>query len=536
MAPGVTKARARKYTCKVCDVGYEQGVEHECDPEDIADAKAARARERREGVLPDARHQILTPYPTKPEEKKLRDKDVPLSKWRTERLALLLLKSRAPANVKGVACAILRDIDWLTHVYFQSRRHLADAVEEMGGGRYCKRIIQKAIEWLVAHGVVLCSNAQREQDDGERPRKRVRGVEAQVSTPRGCRPELLHLHYDPHSQRLVQPKRTRDASTEWKEGVRLIEWAVADEKALVTALSQPPPHDRSDHGGGCHDRSWGPVIDPIMGARDRIDHPFHQGAESDESRDLRHRGFHSSLPPLPNNPTLAPSPLKGDLRLDENASATPTDQCKSQTEVASPEAAQEQQSASAPRAPIPTREELAEIEPIVSIAMAAKRDNGTRLQEYPGPLRDLFVRYRRKGVTLDDLDAFVLGVAEGTGEAAAARDVGYAPFLFAAKTRFDFFVHIGRDLREEPPPLAPAARERLSGIHELQRKIGALEGKGDPAEVASVREEVRAARQDWNACALDPEWQAAMDRGDYDAATAIGKRTARRTTEKEPST
>jgi len=78
-----------------------------------------------------------------------------------------------------------------------------------------------------------------------------------------------------------------------------------------------------------------------------------------------------------------------------------------------------------------TRDELAEVEPVVTVAMAARHD-GRRLQQYPGPLRDRLVALRRERVPLAVLEDVVEGVQRGHGypdmpEASAMA----SPFLYA---------------------------------------------------------------------------------------------------------
>jgi len=122
---------------------------------------------------------------------------------------------------------------------------------------------------------------------------------------------------------------------------------------------------------------------------------------------------------------------------------------KVRTVVGAPGAAQVPQSAS----PLPSLEQLAELDRIVATATAT----GLPFDRLKG--RGLFARLLREGWSTHDLDAMVLGVVHGQGEAAAARSAD-APFAFASKN-VSLYAHAGQRHREGlggPPAVSRLAQ------------------------------------------------------------------------------
>jgi hypothetical protein len=119
----------------------------------------------------------------------------------------------------------------------------------------------------------------------------------------------------------------------------------------------------------------------------------------------------------------------------------------------------------------------------VRLALGAKLVGVT-----PGPLLGLLAKMHKRGWGLEDLEAFVVGVARGGGEAAAARAQaaapdGVNPFRYATANP-ELYAHEGRKVLEGDA--AAGTAERTSAVY-----ARAAEAKATPAAPLSLDEQLR---------------------------------------------
>ncbi len=515
--PGLAKARAgaRRLECAECGVHYrpQEEAEHRCEAADLQSAR----RERREGVLPDRRHAIKA-------EHRPPDKLRPMTEAISKRHDDLVWRSHLRHSEKAVGSAILRDLDWLTLTYFQSRKFLF----ERAGVQ--TRIGELALAALSAHGIIRRSTARRVADAGL----------------------LKHLHFDAHDPRLIQPTKYREFTFEWDAGMRLLEWATVDDGELENALKRrwdkAPRTDQMIGNptdptiGNRTDQMIGNRTDPLIGNR--------TDQKIDASTDLEIEDPRPSIKP----PTSALSPNEGgppEAEISPRAEGDPA--CAlaatplATAERAGPPAAARLASAhEAPRSeetslseegcgegesaclanasgirdiasPIPNEIGVPDASsagggaspastpvrflPETSRAISALVGRCKRASEAAGltkldavALFGWFVDRHKAGCPLEWLEAFARGAAQGGGEAAdgraAARAAGVNAFQYATKNP-ELYAHEGRRLleaettervsavyaraAEAAPPAPPLSRE------EQLRRLAELAEEEEPS-------------------------------------------------------
>jgi len=134
-----------------------------------------------------------------------------------------------------------------------------------------------------------------------------------------------------------------------------------------------------------------------------------------------------------------------------------------------------------PPAPPATREELAEVAPIVAAAIAARTVEGKPIQIWPGPATNGFVKELRRRSPAELLLQYVVGVARGEGPEAESARGGRMPLAFAAD-RIEYFASLGRRVLGEE--LAADVAEVLARGPDLEPDTPDVAGAGglSPAE------------------------------------------------------